>query len=361
MYRDNPTSEEERVIALDAKTGKTLWEHANPSPYTETMTQFGPGPHSTPLISGDRLYTIGTNGVMHCLDRNNGAVLWKHDLPEEYGAPVLDFGYSCSPVAYKNMIIVSVDRERSEAHGGSSQQGQQAKKVERETEGQSLMAFDQGSGRVVWKSVDFPIDYASPILIEFEGEPQLVLIMRSDIIGVNPERGTLVWRYPFTPVPVENIATPLWDGGNQLFFSAAYNAGSRVLKLAKNGGETVPEELWYSRKMRVHHGNAIRVGDHVYGSSGDFGAPVFVAVNAQTGKRVWADREIGKSTCVYGDGKLIALDENGYLALATISPEGLTVHSKCQVTEHASWTVPTLVGKTLYVRDRKHIMALDLG
>jgi hypothetical protein len=73
------------------------------------------------------------------------------------------------------------------------------------------------------------------------------------------------------------------------------------------------------------------------------------------------DRGFSKATCVYADGKLIILDEDGQLALATVTPERLTVHSKCKITERLSWTHPTLVGTTLYVRDRKHIMALDLG
>ena len=51
----------------------------------------------------------------------------------------------------------------------------------------------------------------------------------------------------------------------------------------------------------------------------------------------------------------------GLLALATATTEGLTVHAQCQLTERWSFTAPTLVGTTLYVRDEKHIMALDLG
>ena len=144
--------------------------------------------------------------------------------------------------------------------------------------------------------------------------------------------------------------------------SSAYDSGSRVIKLTKQEGKTVPEQLWYSRKMRIHHGNAVRIGDHVYGSSGDFGTAFLVGMEIKTGKVAWRDRGFAKATCVVGDGKLIILDEDGQLALATATPQGLTVHSKCKVaTEEYAWAAPTLVGKTLYVRDRKHIMALDLG
>ena len=86
-----------------------------------------------------------------------------------------------------------------------------------------------------------------------------------------------------------------------------------------------------------------------------------MCVNFETGERVWAERGYPNAWCLRAGGRLIILDENGQLTLATATPEGLTVHGQCQVTEKYSLTAPTLVGTTLYVRDRKHIMALDLG
>jgi len=358
MYR---MDEDESTVALDANTGRTLWEHRNASPFTESMTQYGPGPHSTPLVSRDRLFSVGTNAVMHCFDKRTGKVLWKHDLPEEFGVPVPMFGYASSPIAHNNMVILAGDRVRENDRGGYHTGSAEDAKAGIANAGQSVMAFNQETGRVVWKSTDFPVDYASPILISFHGELQLVFVMRKEVVAVNPDNGELLWSLPFEPAPSENIATPLFNGDDLLFFSAAYDSGSRVIRLARRDGKTVPEELWYNRRLRVHQGNAILVGDYVYGSSGDFGATVFASVNVRTGERTWVDRGLKKATCVYGDGKLIALDEDGRLALATVTPHGLTVHSTCELAEHFSWTAPTLVGKTLYVRDRKHIMALDLG
>ena len=146
-----------------------------------------------------------------------------------------------------------------------------------------------------------------------------------------------------------------------MLFTAAYNSGTRALKLSKKDGKTAAEELWYSRRLRVLHGNAVRIGDYVYGSSGDFGSHLLTCMNIRTGKVAWRKRGFKKANFVYGDGKLLILDEDGHLSLATVTPDRLTVHSACKITEHASWTAPTLVGQTLYVRDRKHILALDLG
>jgi outer membrane protein assembly factor BamB len=184
--------------------------------------------------------------------------------------------------------------------------------------------------------------------------------MSEEIMAVNPDDGALLWHHKVDP-PGANLATPLWNGKDTIFCSSAYDAGSRAFELTKTGSTTSVEQLWYSRKMRLHHGNVIRVGDYVYGSSGDFGPAFFMGVDLATGKVAWRERGFKKATCVYADGKVILFDEDGHLALATVTPKGMTVHSTCKVGETYAWAAPTLVGKTLYVRDRKHIMALDVG
>jgi len=359
LYTMYCSGKSECTVALDARTGSIMWLHENPSPFKGT--EYGSGPHATPLVCGDRLFAVGAKMMMHCFDKRTGEVLWEHDLVGEFGAPIPQYGYACSPIAYKNLVIVPVDRERPKKPDGAPTDEQPEQDVADPAAQQSLMAFDQASGEVVWKSQDFPIDYSSPILINFQGQDQIVALLRTDIIGVDPSDGALLWRLEFSTAPLENISTPLFDGKDLLFISAAYNSGSRVIRLSRKEGKTVPEELWYSRKMRIHLGNAIAIGDYVYASSGDFGSVLFVCMDLRTGKRVWADRSLGKSTLLHVGGRLIALDEQGELVLVSVSPKGLTVHSRCKVAEHQSWTAPTLVGKTLFVRDRKNIMALDLG
>jgi outer membrane protein assembly factor BamB len=113
--------------------------------------------------------------------------------------------------------------------------------------------------------------------------------------------------------------------------------------------------------MRVHFKNAIRVGDLVYGSSGDFGPAPFTAINVKTGKVLGRNRSFPRATFLLADGRFIILDEDGQLILAGATPEGLTVTSKVALLSSQSWTVPTLAGTRLYLRDRKNIVCLELG
>jgi outer membrane protein assembly factor BamB len=326
------------VTALDAATGKTIWEFAYDTPMTDkTDLTYGPGPHSAPLVVGDQVFAASATGLFHALDRKTGKKLWSHDLIGEFGGYLRPNGYNCSPIAYKNTVIMLV--------GGPDA---------------AIVAFNKKDGTVAWKKHSYKTANSSPILIRFEGQEQLVAMMFEEVVGLDPATGDLLWSHPHKTDFGLNVSTPVWGEDNLLFMSSAYNNGSKVIRLKRNGAKIETEELWASRLMRIHFGNAIRVGDVVYGSSGDFGPAPLTAVDVKTGQILWRNRGLARASYVMADGKLIALDEDGNLALLTVNAQGATIVSKAQVLERTAWTAPTLAGSSLYIRDRKHLMALDL-
>jgi outer membrane protein assembly factor BamB len=182
-----------------------------------------------------------------------------------------------------------------------------------------------------------------------------------EIAGLNPDTGAVEWSRPHPADQGVNVSTPIWGGDRLLFVSSAYNGGSRVLKLTRAGDTVTVEEVWANRRVRIHFGNAVRFGPRIYASNGDFGAAPLAAVDVATGETAWRDRSVARSTIVGANGRLVLLDEDGNVAIATPGEAGLTVHAKAQVLGAQSWTVPTLCGTKLYLRDRKQIVALDLG
>ena len=338
LYTMYSKGEQEFVIALDAANGKTVWEKGNEASSAGLDLEHGKGPHSTPLIVGDLIFTAGLIGRLQALDKKTGNLVWFHDLYREYGGSKMDRGYSCSPLAWKNTVIVTV--------GGA---------------GQALMAFDQKTGAVVWKKHDFILSPSTPTIINVDGQDQLVMALGDHIVGVNPNNGELLWSHPHKCEWGLNISVPVWGAGNILVVSSAYSGGSRALQLNQQNGKTTVKELWASRRMRVHHSTMIRIGDLLFGSSGDFGPAPMTAVDVQTGNMVWQDRSFPKANLLYADGKVILLDEDGVLALVAFSPQGMKVISKTSLLTHLSWTPPTLAGTKLYIRDRKTLIALDLS
>jgi outer membrane protein assembly factor BamB len=342
--RQGPWEAAESVIALDAATGKTIWEHKYASKIEDF--NYGPGPHSTPLIVGDRLFTIGTNKQLFAFHKTTGKVIWSHDLIAEFNSPtllirpVVKAGYGCSPIAWRDTVICSV--------GGP---------------GQSVMAFRQDDGRVVWRTGDFHTSEAAPVLISIGGEEQLVVFGGGMINGMNPANGAILWSIPHDPGNDLNMNTPLWGGSDDiLLVSSAYKTGSRALRLKREGGVTEPEELWFNNRVRFMFLSMVRLGDYVYGTSGDLGPSFLTALDIRTGQMAWQHRGIARASIVYADGKAILLEEDGDLTLAKLTPEGVTVLSQqAKLFDTMSWTAPTLVGTTLFARDREKIVALDLG
>jgi len=340
MYR---VGDDEIVVSLSASSGETLWEHRYRAPLVEEMDygtwlrQGGAGPYSTPLVLGDTLYSVGVSGKFFAFDRKTGRIRWFHDLHEKFDMSGYR-GFAPSPIAYGENVILPV--------GGR---------------GQALVAFDRTSGDVAWKNEDFGMAPASPVLIDVEGQDQLVVFAPSEIVGVDPTNGKRLWSHSHETNYGLNISTPVWGAGNLLFCSAAYNGGSRVLRLTRANGKTTAEELWASNRMRLHFGNAMRVGNLILGTSGDFGPAFFSAVDVRTGEEIWRERTFGRSQMVHAGGKLVIVDEGGDLAIAEASPEGLLVHARAEILTENAWTPPTLVGTRLYVRDRKNVVALDLS
>jgi outer membrane protein assembly factor BamB len=335
MYRKG---EQEVVISMDAATGKTLWEYSYDAPFPPQYDMsHGPGPHATPTVVGEYVYTAGATSKFHCLNKRDGKPVWSHDLIKEFQGTIRVNGYSCSPLVYKNLVYMMV--------GGA---------------GNALIAFNQKDGSVAWKKHDFKNSTSSPMIINVDGQDQLVAFMFGEVVGVAPESGNLLWSHPH---PVDfglNTTMPIWGEDNLLFLSSGYNGGSRVIRLSRKEGKTNVEEVWAHRLMRVHFGNCMRVGDYIYGSSGDFGPAPFTALDVKTGQVMWRDRTISRASFLMVGDRFILLDEDGNLVLATATTEGLKVHSKVGLLKHQSWTVPTIAGTTLYIRDRKSILAVDL-
>ena len=343
MYRQitrQPTvSHDEVVAALDAASGKTVWEFKYPAPPNGIQFDQGFGPHSTPLIVGSRLFATSSRSELFALDKTTGKRLWSHDFVKEFNAPLTGRGYSGSPLLYNGTIIVTM--------GGPNQ---------------AVAAFDQASGKLLWRNGYFVWAPASPILIDVDKQPQLVVFGGDVVTGMDPANGRELWRHPHKTDWGLNISTPVWIADQHLLLvSSAYGVGTRALELRQSGGKTSVTEKWHSQRMRIHIGTIIRLGEHAYASSGDFGPAFISAIDLKNGQIAWQDRSFARAQLLYADGKVIVLDEDGALGLATVSPQGLKVLAKASILQHLAWTPPTLVGTTLYVRDRQTISAFDLG
>jgi outer membrane protein assembly factor BamB len=331
--------ENDVVTALRADDGVMVWEYRYPSRFhSENDRQYGSGPNAMPLILDDRIITLGFDGTLSCLAIETGRRLWSLELVDDLAGQVLDFGNSSSPVPFEESVIILV--------GGSRQ---------------AVVALDPADGSVIWSSEPGRVSYGTPIVIEVDGQYQLVYQSEEEIIGLDARTGESTWRYPSFNRNRDNISIPIWGEEDHLLWTSAQPDGdTRVLRLQRVGNRTSAQPVWSSRKIHIHFWNAIRLGNHVYASIGGYGTHM-ACVDFRTGDIRWRKRIFRRANLLNAGERTILLDERGKLAVVELSPEGMTILAQAKISDDRTWTVPTLVGTTLYVRDQTTIRAYELG
>jgi outer membrane protein assembly factor BamB len=324
----------EAVVCRDARTGDEVWRFRYPNHYSE---RFGSGPRSTPAVDGDYVYAVGPTGIFHCLRADTGAKVWRHDLLEEFGGRKMRYGVSFSPLVEGGLVYTTP--------GGP--------------DGNAVVAFDKHSGRVVWKALDDPMGYSSPVAVTAAGVRQLLVLTNTALVSLSPAEGKVYWRYPWETDNGFNIATPL-GLGEYVFISSAYHKGCALLEVtAEAGGSLRPHCVYEHNRMRNHFSSSVRWGDHLYG----FDEADLVCMDVRTGVPAWRQkgvRRLRKGSLLIAAGHLIILGEGGTLTLAEATPSGYHEKGSGRVSEHKCWTAPALADGRLYIRDESHLFCLDL-
>ncbi len=338
LYTMHGGARRTRVVAIDAAQGKTLWHFDSGNRYQSHMAQYD-GPHSTPLIAGHRLFTVSIDAQVHAFDKGSGRLLWQRDLVREHGVDLPQSGYAASPVAWRDLILLP-------GLGGSAA---------------GAMALDQRDGSTAWGEQSFNSSHASPTLISLGGTPQAIFHGMEWLYSLAPDTGSLIWRKKLRSGAADNISfTPVWDEeGGQLLVSHRYdNSGAQALRIEESGDGFGVEKAWHNLRLRVEHGNGVLIGRIFIASSGS--SPGFlVGLDADDGSLLWRVR-LPKATFVSAGNQLLILDEEGTLHLARPDRDGPHIQSNFKVLQYNAWTAPTLVGKSLYLRDRFDIVRLDL-
>jgi outer membrane protein assembly factor BamB len=338
LYTGYRRGSQDVITALDAATGKTIWEHVYENRFENQWNEVAPGPYAMPQVIGDRILSVSGTGKVFSLDKQTGKPVWSADIYRDFGGTRLGFGYSCHALPYKDYLIFLA--------GGR---------------GSAVVALRQRDGTPVWKSLSFDNAHSSPLLIDVDGQPQVVALLSNQVMGFNPDNGQFLWRENHVTQYGLAVSTPVWMPGNLLFVASAYGTGGRMLQLKQSGGKTTVTQLWHDPKMQLHFGTAIHHDGYLYFSAGYNGPALLTALEPKSGKAKWQVRGFAKAQLLYAEGKLILLDQEGTLGLVRANPEKFEELGRMPLLTQFAWTPPTLVGTRLYVRDRKTITALDLA
>jgi outer membrane protein assembly factor BamB len=338
LYVTSRDGEDDVVQARNTADGSVSWEQRYAAPPRDGhVVDFGTGPNASPLIHEGRVFTLSYSGALHAFDGDSGEALWDRHLADDFGGEVLDFGFSASPIVHDGNLIVLVGGER-----------------------QGVLALDPADGTERWRGPPSSVSYATPIVIDVEGQHQLVYFSADRIIGLDAGDGTPLWDFPVENQYRNNATGPLWGDSGLLWVATQLDGGTRALRLSRDGETTAVEEVWSSGKMSVHFWNTLRLGDVVFASIGGNGS-ILAAIDLTDGEILWRKRGFEKLNLVNAGDKTIMLDADGRLALARLFVDRVEVLSEAPIAEETTWSAPTLVGTTLYYRDQSSIRAFDLS
>jgi outer membrane protein assembly factor BamB len=294
----------------------------------------GNGPRSTPTVDGNLVFAQGAKSMLYAVRADNGQKAWGIDLKKEYGAKIPTWGVSTSPLVEGDLVLVDV--------GGKS--------------GYSICAFNKTTGKLVWNSqTDLP-GYSAAIAITANGHRQAVFFTGSAAVSVSPKDGKMFWRFPWETSYDVNAATPIFIPSDKVFISSGYGVGAAVLRIQGTNGSLNVEPVWKSRVMKNHWASSIHHQGYIYG----FDDAILACIDANTGEQKWQQRGFNKGSLIFADGHLIILGERGNLALVEATPAGYKEKSSAEVLRGKCWTMPTLAGGKLYVRNQSEMLCLDM-
>lgn len=312
------------VVCLDNRTGKKIWRYAYPC----DRGNF-PGPMSTPLVDGSRLYTVSREGDLFCLNALNGKMMWKINMITDGLTQSPDWGFAFSPVIEGNLLILNA--------------------------GESGAALNKKNGRVIWKSAPEQGGLATPVLFNF-GEKRLAAIQGHDTLHiVDIKTGEVQWATKW-----KSYADPILFNQNLIYLSASriHTTSCALLKIM--GGEL--EVLWRNKKRNSAFQSWVILNGHGYGFKRS-GKQYLQCIEIKTGKEKWAKQVPAGGSLMASNGKLIILCGEGDLIIAEASPKGYKEISSAKLFKirhwrsyrrgdvNCCWATPVLSNGRIYCRN----------
>ncbi len=341
-----PEKRRETVIAVDRKTGKTLWQTAlgetgyrNGGEKGAPGNDGGDGPRSTPVFSQGRVFVFGGRFDLHALDATTGKIVWQHDLIKEFGGREIVWSNAASPLVIGDRVLV--------AGGGSNQ---------------TFLAFRADTGEVLWKSGTDHATHSTPIVATIHGKEQAIFMVERGMVSLDPTDGRELWHYPF-PYRTSTAASPVvWR--DIVNCAAAYGVGGGACQLTRTGEKWDVTELWRSpgNETAAHWSTAVVRDGFLYGIYGhrDFAQNSVKCIDIRTGKVKWEKPGFGPSQLILAGDRLLATTDHGQLVVIEPIPTAYHELARADVIKGKVWASPALSDGQLLLRSTTQGVCLEL-
>jgi outer membrane protein assembly factor BamB len=323
-----------KVLALDRKTGKTVWERTvrEETPHEGHHQQFGTWASSSAVTDGEVIIASFESRGVYAFDMS-GKPLWNVDLGDKQMRN--EFGEGSTPALFKDRLVIVWD------HQGES----------------FIAALDKRSGKEVWRQKRDEIDsWATPLVVEHGGRAQVITGAQRGIRSYDLATGEIVWHTAgLTPNP---IPSPVAADGLVILMSGYRGNSIKAVNLADAKGDitNTPALVWTHDRDTPYVPSPLLYDGIVYFLKGNTG--VISAFDAQTGKPHYQVQRIDGvpnvfSSPVGADGRLIVLGQDGAAAVLKHGPTfEVLATNKLDDRFDAS---PALVDGDLYLRGYRYL------
>lgn len=324
----------EVVSCLDLASGKILWQGRYPAPYrvNPAAASHGDGPKSTPVLRDGKLCVFGISGILSCYDARNGNLLWRKSFSDRFAATTPLYGTAMSAMAGDGLLFV---------HVGGHDDG-------------AFIAVSMETGEIKWSWDGDGPAYASPVLVDLGGTPQLVTFTQKYLLALDPATGKLLWRIPFTTAWAQNSVTPVVHG-DKIIFSGLEKSVSAI-RIARRGANWTTETVWENEDVSMYMSSPVLVGDLLIGFS-HYKKGQFFCLDARTGKMLWVSKgRLGENAAILRSKELLFfLTNEAELLVVQAVEKGFEPIKTYAVAESPTWAHPVLVGKQILIKDDSSI------
>jgi outer membrane protein assembly factor BamB len=346
-----------KLDCLKSETGEPLWTFEYPTVFEDNYGYNG-GPRCCPVVDGDRVYIYGPEGMLHCLKAGDGKLVWKVDTAKEFGVINRFFGVGSTPVVEGDSLLVQV--------GGSPEGSENVATTALKPNGTALVAFDKYTGKVRYKAGDDLASCASPVLATIDGRRWCFLFARGGLLGLEPATGKVDFHFRWRAPMLEsvNASNPVVVG-DRVFISETYGPGSALLTIKPGACEEVWTDAGRPRdkSMQCHWMTPIHVDGYLYGCSGRHPDNAELrCIELATGKMMWSEPDLKRTSLLLVDDHFICLSEDGVLRLLKVNPQKYDEVSQLTTPglRYPCWAAPILSHSLLYVRGRDRLYCFEL-
>ncbi len=336
LYTQEQRGEGEAVVCYDADTGAEVWVHQDATRFEEAIG--GPGPRATPTFHEGRVYTLGANGKLNCLDAATGTPVWSRDIVADSGAKVPMWGFSSSPLVTQGIVTV---------HAGGP-------------DGKGVLGYRAATGDLAWAAGDVPGSYCSLHPARIGGVEQIIFSSIVGLTAFEPASGKVLWQFDDPVDPQFNRVTqPTLIGDADVLIGTGFGKGTARAHVARDGDGWKVEKVWETNAISPYFNDLVIHKDHIYGFHNNF----FTCVGLADRKTKWKERGYGSGqVLLLADQDLLLIQaESGEVALVEATPGGRKELGRFKAIEGKTWNHPVVANGKLFVRNGEEAACYQLA